>query len=73
MVADSTAPTHQMCHIVIRDFMLQDRTERNSITLMTCASNMNASNMFTNQVGKIFFARHKDHISGRTTLFRINP
>jgi hypothetical protein len=28
MVADSTAPTHQMRHIAIRDFALQDWTER---------------------------------------------
>jgi hypothetical protein len=27
-VADSTAPTHQMCHIAIHDFALQDWTAR---------------------------------------------
>jgi hypothetical protein len=73
MVADSTAPTRQMRHIAIRDFALQDWTERNLISLTACASNANASDMFTKQVGKILFARHHDHISGRTTFFRINP
>jgi hypothetical protein len=73
MVADSTAPTRQMRHIAIRDFALQDWTERNLISLTVCASNANASDMFTKQVGKILFARHHDHISGRTTFFRINP
>ena len=73
MVADSTAPTRQMRHIAIRDFALQDWTERNLIALTSCPSNANASDMFTKQVGKILFARHNDHISGRTTFFRINP
>jgi hypothetical protein len=73
MVADSTAPAHQMRHIAIRDFALQEWTERNLISLTACASNDNASDMFTKQVGKILFARHHDHISGRTTFFRINP
>jgi hypothetical protein len=73
MVADSTASTRQMRHITIRDFALQDWTERNLISLTACASNANASDMFNKQVSKIFFARHHDHISGRTTLFRINP
>jgi hypothetical protein len=73
MVANSTAPTRQMRHIAIRDFALQDRTERNLIALTACASNANASDMFTKQVGKILFARHHDHISGRSTFFRINP
>jgi hypothetical protein len=54
MVAYSTAPTHQMRHIVICDFALQDWTERNFITLTMCASNANASDMLTKQVGKIF-------------------
>jgi hypothetical protein len=62
-----------MCHIAIHDFALQDWTERNRITLMACASNMNASDMFTKHVGNTLFARHNDHISGRTTFFRINP
>jgi hypothetical protein len=56
MVADSTAPTHQMRHIVIRDFALQDWTERNVFDLMARASNVNASDMFTKQVGNILFA-----------------
>jgi hypothetical protein len=73
MVADSTAPTRQMHHIAIRDFALQDWTERNIITLKVCASNMNASDMFTNQVGKILFARHNYHISCRTIFFWIYP
>jgi hypothetical protein len=73
MVADSTAPTHQMRHIAIRDFALQDWTERNLISLTACASNANASDKFTKQVGKIFFSRHHDYISGPTTFFRINP
>jgi hypothetical protein len=73
MVADSTAPTHQMHHIAIRDFDLQDWTERNVIALMECASNVNASDMLTKKVGKILFARHNEHISSRTTFFRINP
>jgi hypothetical protein len=73
MVANSTAPTRQMRHIAIRDFSLQDWTERNLIVLTACASNDNASDMFTKQVGKILFARHHDHISGRSTFFRINP
>jgi hypothetical protein len=54
MVADSTAPTRQMRHIAIGDFALQDWTERNLISLTACASNVNASDMFTKQVGKIF-------------------
>jgi hypothetical protein len=73
MVANSTAPTRQMRYIAIRDFALQDWTERNLIALTACSSNANASDMFTKQVGKIFFARHHDHISGRSTFFRINP
>jgi hypothetical protein len=73
MVADSTAPTRQMRHIAIRDFALQDWTERNLISLTACASNANASDMFTKQVDNILCARHHDHISGRTTFFRINP
>jgi hypothetical protein len=72
MVADSTVPIHQMNHIAIRDFALQDWTERNLISLTACASNANASDMFTKQVGNILFARHHDHISDRTTFFRIN-
>jgi hypothetical protein len=43
MVADSTATTHQMRHIMIRDFALQDWTEKNCIALTVCASNTNAS------------------------------
>jgi hypothetical protein len=54
MVADSTAPTRQMRHISIRVFALQDWTERNLISLTACASNANASGMFTKQLGKIF-------------------
>jgi hypothetical protein len=73
MVTDSTAPTRQMRHITIHDFALQDWTERTLIELTACASNANAYYMFTKQVGKILFARHNDHISGRTTFFRINP
>jgi hypothetical protein len=69
-LADSSAPTRQMRHIAIRDFTLQDWTERDLVTLVSCPSNANASNMFTKQVGKILFARHTDHISGRTTFFR---
>jgi hypothetical protein len=72
-VANSTAPTHQMRHIAIRDFALQDWTQRNLVSLTACASNANASDMFTKQVEKLLFARHHDHISGRTTFFRINP
>jgi hypothetical protein len=68
MVVDPIAPTCQMRHIAIRDFALQDWTERNLISLTSCASNANASDIFTKQVGKILFARH-----GRTTFFRINP
>jgi hypothetical protein len=55
MVADSTAPTHQMRHIAIRDFALQEWTERNLISLTDCALNANASDMFTKQVGNFFF------------------
>jgi hypothetical protein len=73
MVANSTAPTQQMRHVAVCDFALQDWTEINIITLAACASNSNASDMFTKQVGNILFARHKYHISGRTTFFRINP
>jgi hypothetical protein len=43
MVADSTAPTRQMRHIAIRDFLLQDWTERNLISLTACDSNANGS------------------------------
>jgi hypothetical protein len=68
-VSDSSAPTRQMRHIAIRDFALQDWTECDLITLVACPSNANASDMFTKQVGKIIFARHTDHISGRTTFF----
>jgi hypothetical protein len=73
MVANSTTPTNQMRHIAIRDFALQYWTERNLIALTACALNANASDMFTKQVGKILFDRHHDHISGRSTFFRINP
>jgi hypothetical protein len=59
-----------MRHIAIRDFALQDWTDRDLVTLVSCPSNANASNMFTKQVGKILFARHTDHISGMTTFFR---
>jgi hypothetical protein len=69
-VADSSAPTRQMRHIAIRDFTLQDWTERDLVTLVSCPSNANAYDMFTKQVGKILFARHTDQISGRTTFFR---
>jgi hypothetical protein len=62
-----------MRHIAIRDFVLQDWTERNIFALAPCASNANASDMFTKQIGKILFARHNDHMSGHTTFFRINP
>jgi hypothetical protein len=62
-----------MHHIAIRDFALQDWTEINLIALTARASNVNASDMFIKQVGKILFARHNDHSSGRTTLFWINP
>jgi hypothetical protein len=71
-VADSSASTRKMRHIAIRDFTLQDWTERDFFTLIPCPSNENTSDMFTKQVGRIFFARHMDHISGRTTFFRIN-
>jgi hypothetical protein len=60
MVDDSTEPTCQMRHIAIRDFALQDWTERNLISLTACASNANASDMFTKQVGNILFARNHD-------------
>jgi hypothetical protein len=73
MVANSTAPTLQIRHIAICDFALQDWTERNLIALTARASNDNASDMFTKQDGNILFARHHDHISGRSTFFRINP
>jgi hypothetical protein len=53
-VADSSAPTRQMIHIAIRDFTLQDWTDRDLVTLVSCPSNANASDMFTNQVGKSF-------------------
>jgi hypothetical protein len=69
-VADSSAPMRQMRHIAICDFALQDWTERDLVTLVSCPSNANASDMFTKQVGKILFTRHTDHISGRTTFFR---
>jgi hypothetical protein len=62
-----------MRHIAIRDFALQDLTERNLISLIACVSSANASDMFTNKVGKILFARHHDHISSRTMFFWINP
>jgi hypothetical protein len=57
----------------VRYFALQDWTERNLIALTACASNANASDMFTKQVGKILFACHNGQISGWTTLFWINP
>jgi hypothetical protein len=69
-VADSSAPTRQMRHIAIHDFTLQDWTERDLVTLVSCPLNANAPDMFTKQVVKILFARHTDHISGRTTFFR---
>jgi hypothetical protein len=62
-----------MRHIAIRDFALQDLTERNLISLIACVSSANASDLFTKKVGKILFVHHHDHISGRTTFFRINP
>jgi hypothetical protein len=62
-----------MRHIGIRDFALQDWTEHNLIALTACASNANALDMFTKQVGKISFPRHHDHISVRSTFLRINP
>jgi hypothetical protein len=62
--------TRQMRHIAIRDFALQDWNDRDLGTLVSCPSNVNASDMFTRKVGKSLFARHTDHISGRTTLFR---
>jgi hypothetical protein len=62
-----------MHHIAIRDFALQDWTERNLIALIACASYGNASDMFTKQVEHILFALHNNHIYGRITLFRINP
>jgi hypothetical protein len=55
MVAYSTVPTRQMRHIAFSDLALQDWTERNIITLTACASNANAYDMFTKQVGKILF------------------
>jgi hypothetical protein len=73
MFSNSTAPTRQMRNIDIHDFALQDWTERDLIALTACASNDNASDMFLKQVGNILFARHHDHISGRSTFFRINP
>jgi hypothetical protein len=73
MVADSIAPTRQMRHLAIRYFALRDLTERDLIARTACASNVNASDMFTKPVGKILCARYNDHISGQTTLFRINP
>jgi hypothetical protein len=73
MVADSKAPTHQMRHIEIRDFALQDWTERNIIALKVCASNLCASDMFTKQVGNILCARYNYQISSWTSFFRINP
>jgi hypothetical protein len=71
LVVDSTAPTRQMCHMAIHNFVLQGWTERNIITLTACASNINAYDVFTKQVG-IFFSHHNDHISGRTTFIRTN-
>jgi hypothetical protein len=62
-----------MRHIAIRDFALQDWTARNVIALTACASNTNASDMLTKKVGKMLFASHNDHISGRATFFWINP
>jgi hypothetical protein len=50
-----------------------DWTERHIIALMACASNANASDMFTKKVGKILFARQNDYISSRTIFFRFNP
>jgi hypothetical protein len=72
MVTDSPTPTCQMHHITIRDFALQDWTERNIITLTARASNANASDMIAKQVGKNLIACHNHNISGRTTFFRIN-
>jgi hypothetical protein len=54
-------------------FALQDWTEKNSIALMAFASNVNASDMFTNQVGNILFACHNDHISDRSLTFFLSP
>jgi hypothetical protein len=73
MVANSTAPTRQIRHIALRDFALQDWTGRNLIALTACASNANAPDMFTKQVGNILFSPHHGHISGRFTFFRTNP
>jgi hypothetical protein len=72
MGADSTTPTDQMRHIAIRDFVLQEWTERNLIAL-SASSNVNASDIFTKQVGNILFTRHNEHISGWNTFFWINP
>jgi hypothetical protein len=53
-VTGSSAPTRQMRHIEIHDFTLQDWNDRDLVTLVSCPSNANASDMFTKQVGKSF-------------------
>jgi hypothetical protein len=53
-VAGSSAPTRQMKHIAIRDFTLQDWTDRDLVTLVSCPTNANTSDMFTKQVEKSF-------------------
>jgi hypothetical protein len=68
-LAGSAAPTRQMRHIAIRDFTLQDWTDCDLVTLVSCPSNANASDMFAKQVGNILFVRHTYHISGGTTFF----
>jgi hypothetical protein len=73
LVANYSTPTRQVRHIAIRDFALQYWTEHNIIVLLSCSSNENASDMVTNQVGKILFACHNDNISGRSAFFRVNP
>jgi hypothetical protein len=73
IVANSLAPTKQMQHIAIHNFALQDWTEHNPIALLSCSSNDNALDMFTEQVSKFLFAHHNDNTSGRSAFFRVNP
>jgi hypothetical protein len=46
-VAGSSMPTRQIRHISIRDFALQDWTDHDLVTLVSCPSNADASDMFT--------------------------
>jgi len=72
LVSESAHPTRQMRHLDIREFALQDWTERDLVTLISCPSHSNCSDMLTKQVGSILYARHADTITGRLWFFRLH-